>query len=145
MGQKWTRVLLFYGKPLDTNRVLCCTEKLCGGTDTAPQGSHPRHRLSTASKQKIYQSEKRKVIGQTTAAAHYLFGCYTNPNFWATSLRCQPRDVVLGVTMLATSASACFPSFFDLGQGLAFPVTQPHTPCDVVAEESVLTKQTRGN
>jgi hypothetical protein len=46
--------------------VLCCTEKLCGGTDTAPQGAHPLYRLSTASKQKIYQSEKRKVIGQTT-------------------------------------------------------------------------------
>src|SRR5712691_4326221 len=66
MGQKWTRVLLFSGKPLDTNMVLCCTEKLCGGTDTAPQGAHPLYRLSTASKQKIYQSEKRKVIGQTT-------------------------------------------------------------------------------
>jgi hypothetical protein len=46
--------------------VLCCTEKLCGGTDAAPQGAHPLYRLSTASKQKIYQSEKRKVIGQTT-------------------------------------------------------------------------------
>ncbi len=67
MGQKWTRGLLFSGKPLDTNMVLCCTEKLCGGTDTAPQGAHPLYRLSTASKQKIYQSEKRKVIGQTTA------------------------------------------------------------------------------
>src|SRR5215831_14292542 len=66
MGQKWTRVLLFSGKPLDTNMVLCCTEKLCGGTDTAPQDAHPLYRLSTASKQKIYRSEKRKVIGQTT-------------------------------------------------------------------------------
>src|SRR5713101_3049377 len=66
MGQKWTRGLLFSGKPLDTNMVLCCTEKLCGGTDTASQGAHPLYRLSTASKQKIYQSEKRKVIGQTT-------------------------------------------------------------------------------
>src|SRR5713101_3284180 len=66
MGQKWTRVLLFSGKPLDTNMVLCCTEKLCGGTDTAPQGAHPLYRRSTASKRKIYQSEKRKVIRQTT-------------------------------------------------------------------------------
>src|SRR5215813_1471937 len=73
MGQKWTRVLLFSGKPLDTNMVLCCTEKLCGGTDTAPQGAHPLYRLSTASKQKIYQSEKRKVIGQTTS--HERFSC----------------------------------------------------------------------
>src|SRR6266568_2574593 len=39
--------------PLDTNMVLCCTEKLCGGTNTAPQGAHPLYRLSTASKQKI--------------------------------------------------------------------------------------------
>src|SRR5712692_5048248 len=69
MGQKWTRVLLFSEKPLDTNMVLCCTEKLCGGTDTAPQGAHPLYRLSTASKQKIYQSKKRKIIGQTTAVA----------------------------------------------------------------------------
>src|SRR6516162_8459803 len=62
MGQKWTRVLLFSWKPLDTNMVLCCTEKLCVGTDTAPQDAHPLYRPSTASKQKIYQSEKRKVI-----------------------------------------------------------------------------------
>jgi len=53
--------------------VLCCTEKLCGGTDTAPQGAHPLYRLSTASKQKIYQSEKRKVIGQTTI----ILSCFT--------------------------------------------------------------------
>src|SRR5262249_19996376 len=52
--------------------VLCCTEKLCGGTDTAPQGAHPLYRLSTASKQKIYQSEKRKVIGQTTLTTNWL-------------------------------------------------------------------------
>jgi hypothetical protein len=71
MGQKWTRDLLFSGKPLDTNMVLCCTEKLCGGTDAAPQGAHPLYRLSTASKQKIYQSEKRKVIGQTTRVSLY--------------------------------------------------------------------------
>ena len=52
----------FSGKPLDTNMVLCCTEKLCGGTDTAPQGAHPLYRLSTASKRNIYQSEKRKLL-----------------------------------------------------------------------------------
>ena len=27
MGQQWTRVLLCSGKPLDTNMVVCCTEK----------------------------------------------------------------------------------------------------------------------
>src|SRR5262245_19167066 len=68
MGQKWTRVLLFSGKPLATNMVLCCTENLCDGTKTAPHGAHPLYRLSTASQWKIYQSEKRKVIGRTTLA-----------------------------------------------------------------------------
>src|SRR5262249_11473313 len=38
MGQKSTRVLLFAGKPLATNMVVCCTEKLCGGTNAAPRG-----------------------------------------------------------------------------------------------------------
>ena len=86
MGQKWTRVLLFSEKPLDTNMVLCCTEKLCGGTDTAPQGAHPLYRLSTASKQKIYQSEKRKVIGQTTlraALAIFSLSGYEENAMWA--------------------------------------------------------------
>ena len=30
-------------------------------------------------------------------------------NFWATSVRCQPR-IVSGLTIVATSAGACFPS-----------------------------------
>src|SRR5262249_37625856 len=41
-------------------------EKLCGRTNIAPHSAHPLYRLSTACKRKIYQSEKRKVIGQTT-------------------------------------------------------------------------------
>ena len=64
----------FSGKPLATNMVLCCTENLCGGTNTTPQGAHPLYRLSTASKRKIYQSEKRKVIGQTTVIRYFIFG-----------------------------------------------------------------------
>jgi hypothetical protein len=48
--------------------VFCMLEKLCGRTNTAPYGAHPLYRLPTASKRKIYQSEKRKVIGQTTLA-----------------------------------------------------------------------------
>jgi hypothetical protein len=67
MGQKLMRVLLFSGQPFDTNRVLCCIEKLCVGTDTAPHSAHPLYRLSPARKRKIYESEKRKIIGQTTA------------------------------------------------------------------------------
>src|SRR5215469_9642441 len=53
----------FSGKPLDTNMVFCCTEKLCGGTDTAPQDAHPLYRLSTASKQKI--SHSPELCGRT--------------------------------------------------------------------------------
>src|SRR6266496_5313364 len=68
MGQKPKRFALFLAKPLDTNMVPCSTEKLCGRTNTAPHGAHPLYRLSTASKRKIYQSEKQKVIGQTTVA-----------------------------------------------------------------------------
>src|SRR5215471_14455909 len=75
MGQKWTRVLLFSGKPLDTNLVLCCTEKLCGGTDTAPQGAHPLYRLSTASKQKIYQSEKEKLLDKQHPTSDFPAPC----------------------------------------------------------------------
>src|SRR5262249_6701685 len=48
--------------------VLCMLEKLCGRTNIAPHSAHPLYRLSTACKRKIYQSEKRKVIGQTTLA-----------------------------------------------------------------------------
>src|SRR5262245_45087379 len=59
---------LFPAKPLDTNMVICCTEKLCGRTNPAPHGAHPLCRLLTASKQKLYQSEKRKVIRRTTAS-----------------------------------------------------------------------------
>src|SRR5262249_31335779 len=66
MGQKLMRVLLFSGQPFDTNRVLCCIEKLCGGTGTAPHSAHPPFTLSSARKRKIYESEKRKFIGQTT-------------------------------------------------------------------------------
>src|SRR5216683_4622594 len=67
MGQKPKRFAFFLAKPLYTNMVPRSTEKLCGRTNTAPYGAHPLYRLSTASKRKIYQSEKRKVIGQTTA------------------------------------------------------------------------------
>ena len=34
-------------------------------------------------------------------------------NFWATSLRCQPR-MVSGLTMVATSCKAFFPSFWPM-------------------------------
>jgi hypothetical protein len=46
--------------------------KLWGRTKTVPQGAHPLYRLSTASKRKIYQSEKRKVIGQTTQLDNHI-------------------------------------------------------------------------
>jgi hypothetical protein len=46
--------------------------KLWGKTKTVPQGAHPLYRLSTASKRKIYQSEKRKVIGQTTQLDNHI-------------------------------------------------------------------------
>jgi hypothetical protein len=35
-------------------------------THPTPHGAHPLYRLFTVNKPKIYQSEKRKVIGQTT-------------------------------------------------------------------------------
>src|SRR6266851_5681156 len=54
MGQDPRRLSLFPAKPLDTNMVICCTENLCGRTDTAPHNAHPLYRLSTASKRKIY-------------------------------------------------------------------------------------------
>src|SRR5215813_10786149 len=46
--------------------VLCTLEKLCGRTNRAPHSAHPLDMRSTACKRKIYQSEKRKFIRQTT-------------------------------------------------------------------------------
>ena len=65
-GSEIDAIALFPGKPLATNMVLCCTEKLWGRTNTALHGAYPLYRLSTAGKWKSYSSEKRKVIGQTT-------------------------------------------------------------------------------
>jgi hypothetical protein len=47
-------IVPFSKKPMDTKMVSCCTEKLCGRTNTALHDAHPLYRLSTASKRKTY-------------------------------------------------------------------------------------------
>jgi len=62
-GSETDDIFTFTEKPLVIKMVTCCNEKLCGRINIAPHGTHPLYTLSTASKRKIYQSEKRKVIG----------------------------------------------------------------------------------
>src|SRR6266705_2842766 len=53
-------------------------------------------------------STSLSIVGQPGALRYW-----EPSNFWATSLRCQPR-IVSGLTILATSCRACFPNLWPI-------------------------------
>src|SRR5712691_2629710 len=66
-------ICTFFGKPLDTRMVTCCNEKLCGRTNPTPHGANPLNRLTYSKQRKIYLSEKRILLSQTTFTSLYLW------------------------------------------------------------------------
>src|SRR6266704_4943848 len=67
--------------------------------------------------------------------------CVEPSNFWATNLRCQPR-MVSGLTIVATSASACLPSFLPMSaKGLALAIAQAYTTFDLGTQHAIFGHQ----